>query len=218
MCTSTSACRRLPLDFPPASSKARQQSSMSASKLDQVGWRPPRLETARLLLRGWEASDAEHVYAYASDPEVTLYMAWDRHTSLQQSHGFLNHWVAGMYERQELTYALCTLAEPQRALGGVGLHWRSREHQVMELGYVLARPHWGLGYVPEAGRALIGFAFQTLAVERIYAPIFSQNGKSRRAAEKMGLRFEGVLRSCLELRGQRWDEAIYSTLRGELSQ
>lgn len=31
----------------------------------------------------------------------------------------------------------------------------------------------------------------------------------------MGLRFEGVLRSCLALRGQRWDEDIYSVLRSE---
>ena len=184
-------------------------------KLDEVGWRPPKLETARLLLRGWEASDAEHIYAYASDPEVTAYMAWNRHTSLNASHGFLNTFAAGMYQQQDLSYALCARSEPERALGGVGLHWRSREHKVMELGYVLARPQWGQGYVPEAGQALLQFAFQTTTVERIYAPIFSENAKSRRAAEKMGLKFEGVLRSCLELRGRRWDEAIYSVLRSE---
>jgi [ribosomal protein S5]-alanine N-acetyltransferase len=189
---------------------------MGASGLSEVGWRPPRLVTERLILRGWEAADAEDVYAYASDPEVTPYMAWNRHASLNDSRGFLDTFVAGMYERQELSYALCARSEPERALGGIGLHWRSHEHQVMELGYVLARACWGLGYMPEAGRALLRFAFQSLPVQRIYAPIFSANAKSRRAAEKMGLTFEGVLRSCLELRGQRWDEAIYSVLRAEI--
>ncbi len=185
--------------------------------LSEVAWRPPRLETARLILRGWELTDIEHVYRYASDHEVAAYMGWSRHTCLGDSLGFLDGFVSGLYEQQELSYAVCLRAEPERALGGVGVHWRSREHAVMELGYVLARQHWGQGYLPEAGRALLAFAFQTTSVQRIYAPIFSVNAKSRRAAEKMGLKFEGVLRSCLELRGQRWDEAIYSILRSELA-
>jgi ribosomal-protein-alanine N-acetyltransferase len=185
-------------------------------QLSTVPWRPPRIETARLLLRGWEESDAEQVYAYASDPEVTAYMAWNQHAELKDSLQFLNGLVADFYQRGELTYALCARSEPERALGGIGLHWRSRQHGVLELGYVLSRTCWGQGYVPEAGRALVRFAFESTTVERIYAPIFSQNSKSRRAAEKMGLHFEGVLRSCLALRGQRWDEAIYSVLRSEM--
>lgn len=51
---------------------------------------------------------------------------------------------------------------------------------------------------------------------RIYAPIFAENVKSRRAAEKMGLRFEGILRSSIEYRGIRRDEAMYAILRTDL--
>jgi ribosomal-protein-alanine N-acetyltransferase len=184
-------------------------------RLEEIRWRPPRLETARLVLRGWAPSDADHIYAYASDPEVTAYMGWNRHTSVNAAHAFLNTFVAGMYQQQDLSYALCSRSEPERALGGIDLHWRSREHKVMELGYVLSRQHWGQGYMPEAGQALLRFAFQSTPVERIYAPIFNENARSRRAAEKMGLSFEGLLRSCLELRGRRWDEAIYSVLRSD---
>jgi ribosomal-protein-alanine N-acetyltransferase len=187
----------------------------SSLQLKDVSWRPPRLETERLLLRGWEPSDAEHVYAYASDPDVAAYMAWDRHTVLDDAVAFLNGFVVQAYGRQELSYAICRRSEPERALGGIGVHWHSLRHRVMELGYVLSRAHWGHAYVPEAARALISFAFQTTPVECIYAPIFSINTKSRRAASKMGLKLEGVLRSRLELRGQRWDEAIYSVLRSE---
>ena len=85
----------------------------------------------------------------------------------------------------------------------------------MELGYVLARAHWGKGYVPEAARALVARAFSTTPVERIFASIFSENQRSRRAAEKMGMRFEGELRSSLNLRGRRWDQAVYGILRSE---
>lgn len=189
---------------------------MQAQELSLIAWRPPRIQTERLVLRGWEPADAEDIYEYASDPDVAAYMAWDRHATLADSQAYLNGQVTNLYRARELTYALCLRSEPGRALGGVGVHWRSRQHAVMELGYVLSRAEWGQGYVPEAGRALLRFAFETTPAQRIYAPILSVNTKSRRAAEKMGLSFEGVFRSALELRGQRWDEAVYSVLRAEL--
>lgn len=181
--------------------------------LSKVAFRPPRLETSRLILRGYEPADAEAIFAYGSDPEVARYMAWNQHGSIDDAKKFLDESVAPAYERGELEYAIALRGAPDRLIGGIGLLWRCETHMVMELGYVLAREHWGKGYVPEAGRALIDFAFRTTQVERIYAPIFTENVKSWRAATKMGLRLEGVLRSSLSLRGRRWDQAIYSILR-----
>jgi len=183
--------------------------------LSDLNWRPPPLRTARLLLRGYEPSDAAAIHVYASDPETTRYMAWDRHTSIEGAHAFLNGWIKDAYEQRQHEYAVCLLASPERVIGGVGARVISAPHRTMELGYILAREHWGRGLIPEAGRALIEHAFRTTDVQRIYAPILAENARSRRAAEKMGLTLDGVLRSALELRGRRWDEAIYSVLRGE---
>jgi ribosomal-protein-alanine N-acetyltransferase len=93
---------------------------------------------------------------------------------------------------------------------------RSQQHRVMEICYVLCRAAWANGYLPEAGRCLLRHAFETTNVHRIYAPIFAENTKSRRAAEKMGMKLDGVLRSALFFKGRRWDEAIYSVLKGEI--
>jgi [ribosomal protein S5]-alanine N-acetyltransferase len=95
-------------------------------------------------------------------------------------------------------------------------YWNPRDQQVMELGYILRRDLWGQGLIVEAGTALMARAFATTDVERIFAPIFAPNHKSRRAAEKMGMKLDGVLRSKQRIHGQRWDEAVYSMLRGEL--
>ena len=168
-----------------------------------------------MLLRGWEPTDVEAVFAYASDPEVARYMAWDRHDSLAQSHGFLNEITATNYRHHDLSYALCLKSAPESPLGGIGLFARSRQHGTYELGYVLRRSAWGQGLVPEAARVLIDYGFSHLPAERIYAPIFAENEKSRRAAVKMGLTLDGVLRSSLCFHGRRWDEAIYSALRTE---
>lgn len=183
--------------------------------LSDLTWRPPRLETDRLLLRGWDPKDVESVFAYASDPEVTRFMSWDQHRSLEDSRAFLDVFVAEQYGAQELEYCVCLKSDPAIAIGGVGAYWRSRPHGTMELGYVLRRSSWGGGFMPEAGRGLIRHAFESTDVMRIFAQIFPENTPSRRAAEKMGLTFEGVQRSAVRHRHRRWDQAIYAILRGE---
>jgi [ribosomal protein S5]-alanine N-acetyltransferase len=190
--------------------------AQTGGRLVDVAWRPPAIETERLLLRGREPEDAEAIFRYASDPEVTPDMAWEPSRSLEDVWEFLDGLTAHNYEQEELDYAIAFRSAPEVLIGGVGVTWHPRTHRVMELGYVLDKAHWGQGLVPEAARALIQFAFRTTPVERIYAPIFTGNAKSRRTAEKIGLRFEGVLRSSVEFRGVRRDEAIYAILRGEL--
>lgn len=184
--------------------------------LSDITFRPPRIETDRLILRGYEPGDAANIFAYASELETTRYMAWDRATTLENVHRFLNSVVAPNYERSELDYAVTLRGMEHQCIGGIGLYWRPREHQVMELGYILHREHWGQGLIPEAGRALIAHALATTPVERIFAPVFAPNSKSRRTAEKLGMQLDGVLRSHVTLRGQRWDEAVYSLLRAEM--
>jgi ribosomal-protein-alanine N-acetyltransferase len=183
-------------------------------QLADVAWRPPPLETERLLLRGWEPADLAAVFAYASDPEVTCFMAWDQHRSIDDSRAFLDL-VAEQYGNHELDYCFCRRTDPTTAIGGVGLYWRRPPPGTMELGYVLRKSAWGNGFAPEACRRLIGHAFDTTDVERIFAPIFAENTKSRRAAEKMGLAVEGVLRSAAVYRGRRWDQAVYAVVRAD---
>jgi ribosomal-protein-alanine N-acetyltransferase len=181
--------------------------------LSDVTWRPPLIETERLVLRGYEPGDAPSILRYASDPEVTPFMAWDPCRNLDDVNGFLNGAIAPHYEAYELDYALALRTAPDAAIGGLGACWDSRAHRVIHLGYILAKEHWGKGYMPEAVRALVRRAFETTDVQRIFAPIFAENVKSRRAAEKAGLSFEGVLRSNVEHQGRRWDQAIYAVVR-----
>lgn len=183
--------------------------------LADVAWRPPLIETERLVLRGREPSDVAETFRYASDPEVTPYMAWDRHVTLEDSWHYLNELVAENYRARELDYALALRSDPDTLIGGVGVFTSRPDHGVMELGYVLAREHWGHGYMPEALRALVRFTFATTGTQRIFAPIFAENDKSRRCAVKSGLHFEGVLRSSIEYRGVRRDEAIYAITRAD---
>ena len=112
------------------------------------------------------------------------------------------------------TNALALRTAPDAIIGGLGALCDSRAHRVMHVGYILAKEHWGKGYMPEAVRALLAHALETTDVQRIFAPIFAENDKSRRAAEKAGLSFTG--RAALECRAPRpalGSQAIYALVR-----
>ena len=191
---------------------------MARTELGHVAFRPPTLLTERLVLRGFEAEDESAIFSYASDPRVTPYMAWDTHKSIEDTRQFLHEFVATNYRAGQLDYAICLREEPSRVIGSLGIYTRSVQHQTAELGYVLSREHWGKGLLPEAARKLIDHVFRTTQVNRIYAPIFGENEKSRKAAQKIGMTLDGVLRQSLFFRGARRDEAIYSILREDWAQ
>jgi len=85
------------------------------------------------------------------------------------------------------------------------------------LGYALARPVWGLGIVPEAGRAVIDWGFERYSLHRIYSRADLRNRQSWRVMEKLGMSYEGTLRHAPGRKGSDSREAgvIYAVLREE---
>lgn len=60
----------------------------------------PVLETERLILRKLDIPDAQDVFEYAKNPEVTKYMTWETHKSVEDSKGYI-HWALERYERMK---------------------------------------------------------------------------------------------------------------------
>lgn len=149
-----------------------------------------RIETARLVLRRPRPDDAAAIFAYASDPDVTRYMSFPRHLSLDQTRAFLDfsddewsRWPAGAY--------LVERREDGQVLGGTGLGFESPWRA--STGYVLARHAWGQGYATEALQAMVGLAART-GVVRLYALCHVDHAASRRVLDKGGFACEGLLR------------------------
>jgi [ribosomal protein S5]-alanine N-acetyltransferase len=74
--------------------------------LSRVSFRPPPIITERLVLRGYEESDAPSVFRYGSDPETTQYMFWERTKTIDDTLAFLNGLIAPHYEQGELDYGI----------------------------------------------------------------------------------------------------------------
>lgn len=149
-----------------------------------------RIETERLVLRRPVPDDAHAIFdRYASDPEVTRYLAWPRHISVEDAEVFLGYsnsewrqWGCGPY--------LVHSREDGRLLGSTGLAFESR--YVASTGYVLARDAWGRGYATELLRTMIDVA-RGMGLRRVYAICHVDHLASARVMEKGGLTREGVL-------------------------
>jgi ribosomal-protein-alanine N-acetyltransferase len=57
----------------------------------------------------------------------------------------------------------------------------------VEVGWRLAREHWGQGYATEAGQAALDFGFDELALDQIVAMVGIGNSRSQRVAERLGM-------------------------------
>ena len=142
------------------------------------------IETERLRLRPWREDDAEELYRWASDPEVGPAAGWAAHTSVEDSLNVLRTILM-----KEDTWAV-TLRGSDAPVGSIGVFPTavSGGNGQPEIGYWIARPLWGNGYIPEAVRALIARCFARGA-EEVWCAHAAGNDKSRRVIEKCGFRY-----------------------------
>ena len=143
-----------------------------------------RIETERLVLRPWREDDAAVLYRYASDPEVGPAAGWVPHKDEAYSLNILRTILINDH-----TWAI-TIAPSDEPVGSIGIFPGRQEAQQgeYEIGYWIAKPFWGKGYVPEAVRALLSLYF-SLGAERIWCAHADFNRKSRRVIEKCGFRY-----------------------------
>ena len=151
----------------------------------------PALETERLTLRGLEASDLDAYAAMYADREVVRYLEHgrplDRAAAWRSMAIHLGHWQLRGYGQ----WALVERASG-KLVGRAGL-FEPEGWPGLEVGWVLARPHWGRGFATEAGRAALGYAYEVVGAERVISLIRPGNRPSVRVAERLGERYERTI-------------------------
>jgi RimJ/RimL family protein N-acetyltransferase len=152
---------------------------------------PAQIETKRLILRKPRLEDASAIfYGWAQDKEVTRYLTWRPHQRVEQTQEFVQSCLSAWEQGARFPYML-TLKETGEVIGMIDP--RIEGHKV-GIGYGAARPHWGKGFITEATRAIIDWAFQQPSIYRVYATTDVENIASRRVLEKVGMQCEGILR------------------------
>lgn len=183
----------------------------SDAKLD---WKPPILTTSRLVVRPIEITDAESIFEYAKNPNVSRYTLWEPHRSVKDSLEYIEEYVFDYYSKgvpEPLGIAL--KEQPENVIGTVGCFWTSEKAKAMELAYAIGEDHWGQGLVAEASQAVVDYCFKEFSVKRIQARCKTENVASARVMEKIGMSFEGTLRSSTFHRNRFWDMHYYAIVR-----
>ena len=172
-----------------------------------------QLETHRLILRRFRAEDAEDMFRnWASDPEVTRYLTWPAHGSVDITRMVLADWISRYDDGSFFNWAI-VLKETGEVIGNIAAVSVIEPLESAELGYCLGRAFWGRGIMPEALRATEDYLFDTVGLGRVAACHDVNNPKSGRVMAKAGMKPEGILRGAGKNNLGVCDEAWYAMVK-----
>ena len=153
------------------------------------------IETERLILRPFTMEDAEPMFRnWASDDEVTKYMTWPTHESVEITRMVLADWTGHYSEKDFYNWAIVLKDNGPEPIGSIGSAGVNEKILCITVGYCMSRAHWGKGIMTEALKAVIDFFFDEVGFNRVAADHDIENPKSGRVMEKSGMTFEGTSR------------------------
>ena len=174
----------------------------------------PTLLTERLVLRELLPSDAPDVFVFRSDAEVQKYNSAPM-VDVTEAAGLIDYLRNAYAEGRGIQWGL-TRREENKVLGLFGFNYWDRYHNRADVGYDLARAHWGNGYAREALTAIVRWGFEHLHLHRIEAETIADNHESVRLLESLNFQHEGVRREySWEEDGTYHGSSIFGLLRQE---
>lgn len=154
-----------------------------------------QIETERLILRRFTLEDAHAMFQnWASDPEVTRFMTWPTHESVEISSMVLADWTGHYGESNFYQWAI-ELKSLSQAIGSIaGFNLNDQVGRV-EVGYCIGRPWWHQGIMTEALNAIIAYLLDEVGLNRVEAYHDVHNPHSGNVMRKCGMHYEGTQRS-----------------------
>ena len=175
---------------------------------DHIPSTVPTLAFEGYLLRGVVPEDAEDLFSFLSDKEVTRFTT-PQIDALEQ----VKELIALLIERFEKRQSIYWVIETQSAKRAIGrchfISW-SEQESTAEIGYYLAREYWNKGIMTRSIQAVVRYGFETLELNRIQATVVRENLASARVLEKVGFAREGDSKAFAFRRGQYFDTVKYS--------
>lgn len=154
--------------------------------------------TERLILRRWHESDAEALFALASDPDVGPHAGWSAHKSVEESLQVIRDIFTN-----DCTWAIIC-KETEELIGCMGYYPHGVSNIEIgkndaEVGYWIGKPHWNNGYCTEALKAMMNYCQKELKFSTLWADFFIDNPASGRVMQKCGFVDTGHINYCSHL-------------------
>lgn len=178
-----------------------------------------RLDGSRIFLRPPMKSDYRQWQALRGESRAFL-TPWEPSWSADElsTASFrlrMKSWQGDMQAGTAWTFFMFESASGSLAGGISVFNIRHGAAESGEIGYWSGEAFAGRGYMSEAIRLVIPFCFDLLGLRRLVAACIPDNKRSIRLLEKAGFAREGVLRSYLQINGERRDHLLFSLIAPE---
>ena len=174
-----------------------------------------KLETERLILRQFKIEDYVEMYNnWACEDVVTKFLTWQTHTNQDVTKSVLADGISKYANKDFYNWAI-ELKEENRLIGNISVVSLREETLSAILGYCMGSKWWGKEIMPEAGKAVLKYLFEEVGFNRIAANHDKNNPKSGRVMQKIGMTYEGTLRSAGFCNQGIIDDVRYSILKSE---
>ena len=172
------------------------------------------IEASRLILRRATLEDAEPMFRnWASDPEVTKFLTWPPHGSIEVTRKVLASWLAE-YEKNDYYQWLIVPKETGEPIGSLIAGTVGRA-QSAHSGYCIGNAWWHRGIMSEALRAVIDYLFGEVGYHRIESMHDPNNPHSGGVMRKCGMQYKGTMRSSDRNNQGICDAAYYAILKSD---
>lgn len=178
------------------------------------GARLPSLVAPRLQLRWLGPEDLDDLYAVFADNDVTRFWSHTAWRDRDEASIYLEAIQRG-YDQGSLFQWGIALRGDDRIIGTTTLYGIDHAQGRAELGFALARDHWGRRYAREALTVLFDHAFGVMELRRIEADVDPRNQPSLRTLEALGFRREGYLRQRWQVAGELQDSVLMGLLASD---
>lgn len=180
----------------------------------------PEMKTKRLMLRQPTMRDAEWYFEYFSRPEIVWGGGEPGPKNMAVAREEFRRYLVDLYRKRRGFRWIITLKGEGRPIGTLGFYkWDPSASYQAEMGYDLAKEHWGKGIMTEAMKAVIDFGFKRMELNRIEVYIMPRNKRSIKMIKNLGFKREGLLRQrYFDEFGNFADDVLYSMLRSDWEQ
>ena len=195
---------------------------MTGKGPDRAALNTYRLETERLVLDVPTEAHASTLYELvggADRMEVTAGLIWDGPDEIKDTIGFIRQAQTERFGDSGFHWAIHDRTGESSGSAGAAIGMISARPSDQpgrgDVGYWLGKPYWGRGLMREALTAVLDLSFGDLDHVKMEAEIFTDNVRSLKLVESLGMKLEGTIRSSHFKRGRWVDAHIYGILREE---
>lgn len=175
-----------------------------------------KLESERLILRQFVIDDAAAMYKnWTSDDEVTRYLMWQTHPSVDVSRAVLTDWVSSYSDEKYYQWAIVLKENGDEPIGSISAVHMNEDISMVHIGYCIGKTWWHKGITSEALKTVMGFFFDKVEVNRIESRHDPRNPNSGKVMEKCGMKHEGTMRSADRNNQGICDACYYGMLRSD---